>query len=383
MDLLMKNELRTLVEKQKSWCVSIFMPAHRAKPETKQDPIRFKNLLRQAERQLQTAGLRALKIKELLKPAQQLLNNSFFWEYQSDGLAVFISSEISKSYRLPIRFKKLVVVSERFHIKPLLQLFSADGRFYIFALSQKQVRLLQGTHYSATEVELEGIPKSIADVLKYYETEKQLQFHTRTPGKTGRRAAIFHGHGAGKDDAKKNILLYFQQINKGLHTLLREEQAPLVLAGVDYLLSIYKEASTYPYLIDQVVKGNPENLSPAELHTRAWPIVKSLFSQAQEQAVTRYRRLVGTKRASHDLKVIIPAAYHGRVETLFTTVGIQRWGVFNANTNAIHFHRNARPGDGDLMDLAAVYALLNGGTVYAVAPKRMPEATLVAAIFRY
>jgi hypothetical protein len=383
MNLLTKNDLKVLVEKQKDLCISIFMPAHRAKPETRQDPIRFKNLLRQAEKQLHIAGLRAPEIRELLKPAQKLLNNSFFWQYQSDGLAVFISSKIFRHYRLPFRFKKLMVVSNRFHTKPLLQLFSADGRFYILALSQNQVRLLQGTRYSTAEVELERVPKSIDDILKYYDTEKQLQFHTHTPGKTGRRVAIFHGHGAGKDDAKKNILLYFQQINQGLRALLREEQAPLILAGVNYLLSIYKKANTYPYLLDMVIEGNPENLSTEELHSQAWPIVKPLFFQAQEEAVTQYRRLSGTERASHDLKVIIPAAYRGRIETLFIAVGIQRWGTFDFDSNIVHFHRDAKPGDGDLLDLAAIQTLLNGGTVYAVDPKRVPEKALLAAVFLY
>jgi len=41
-----------------------------------------------------------------------------------------------------------VVVSDRFHLKPLLPLLTGDGRFYILALSQNQVRLLQGTRYS-------------------------------------------------------------------------------------------------------------------------------------------------------------------------------------------------------------------------------------------
>jgi hypothetical protein len=43
-----------------------------------------------------------------------------------------------------------VVVTDRFHIKPLLPLLSGDGRFYVLALSQSEVRLLQGTRYSVS-----------------------------------------------------------------------------------------------------------------------------------------------------------------------------------------------------------------------------------------
>jgi hypothetical protein len=383
MALFTRNDLKILIKKQRGWCISIFMPAHRAKPETLQDPIRFKNLLRQAEKQLKAAGLRASGIKELLSPAQKLLDSDLFWQYQSDGLAVFISSGIFKYYRLPFRFKKLVLVSDRFHTKPLLQFLSADGRFYILAFSQNRVRLLQGSQDGASEIELRGVPKGIADILKYYDAEKQLQLHTGTPGRPGKRAAIFHGHGGGKEEVKKNLLLYFQQVDKGLHGIFGEEQAPLVLAGVDYLIPIYKRANTYPHLMEQIIVGNPDNLNAEELHERAWSIVKPLFFQEQEKAVSRYLELTGTGRASHDLKSIIPAAHQGRIETLFLAVGIQKWGLFDPDANSILFHRYAKPGDGDLLDLAAIQTILNGGKVYAVDPKRVPGGTSAAAVFRY
>ncbi len=67
MDLLQKDELKTLIQKPEGPCVSIYMPTHRAFPDTKQDPIRFKNLLREAEERLKQAGFRSLEAKKLLK----------------------------------------------------------------------------------------------------------------------------------------------------------------------------------------------------------------------------------------------------------------------------------------------------------------------------
>jgi len=90
MNLLSKEELRSLMEKPGGWCVSIFMPTHRVSPDTKQDPIRFKNLLREAEARLKTAGPRSPDAKKLLKPAQPLVPDTLFWQHQSDGLAAFL-----------------------------------------------------------------------------------------------------------------------------------------------------------------------------------------------------------------------------------------------------------------------------------------------------
>jgi hypothetical protein len=371
------------MHKQQGPCISVFMPAHRAAPENQQNPIRFKNLLGEAEPQLLASGLRTPEVEKRLKPAQELLNNRSFWQHQSDGLSVFISPQTSRYYRLPLEFDELVVVTNRFHIKPLLTLFSGNGRFYLLALSQNEIRLFQGTRFSISEVELEGVPESIDQALKYDHPEKQLQFHTRTPGGTGDRAAMFHGHGVGTDDAKQNIFRYFRQIDKGLHNLLKEEQAPLALAGVEYLLPIYRQANTYPYLAAEGITGNPDELSAKELHGRAWSVVQPLFLKAQDEAATRYKQLVGTGLASKDLKAIVSAAYHGRVESLFVPVRIQEWGTFDADANVVHLHQDAEPDDEDLLDLAAIQTLLHEGTVYAVKSEEVPDGAVLAAVFRY
>jgi hypothetical protein len=361
------------------------MPTHRAGREIQQDPLRLKNLLGEAEEHLLASGLRTPDAKELLEPAQRLLQDGLFWQHQSDGLAIFLSLETFRYYRLPLDFDALVVVTDRFHIKPLLPLLSSDGRFYILALSQNDVRLLQGTRYSVSAIDLEGVPISLAEALRYDDPEKRLQFHTSTrmPGGKGKRPAIFHGHGVGSNDAETNILRYFHQVDEGLHDLLRDEQAPLVLAGVDYLLPIYRKANTYPHLVDQGIEGNPEELSAEELHECAWAIVRPLFLVAQKEAATHYRQLAGagSEQASSDLKDIIPAAHQGRVETLFVAVGIQRWGSFSLDTNVVQLHEEPEHGSEDLLDFAAVQTLLNGGTVYAVEPEKMPHKA--SAVFRY
>jgi len=385
MKILTGDDLRALMSKHTGLCVSIFMPTHRAGAETQQDPIRLKNLLGKAEECLLASGLRTPEAQELLKPAQKLLWNGLFWQHQSDGLAMFLSPEEFSYYCLPFDFEELVVVAKRFHIKPLLPLLSGDGRFYVLALSQNQVRLLQGTRYSVGEVDVGRIPASFAEALRYDDPERRLQFHTstRTPGGKGERPAIFHGHGVGTNDAKANILRYFHKVDEGLQQLLRDEQAPLMLAGVDYLFSIYREANTYPYLVDEGIAGNPEELSVKELHQQAWDILQSRFLKAQKEAAVQYSQLADTKQASRDIETVVPAAYHGRIEILFVALGVQRWGIFDPERNKVQLHREAEPGGEDLLDFAAVQTLLNGGTVYAVEPEKVPDEAPLAAVFRY
>lgn len=110
-----------------------------------------------------------------------------FWQHGSDGLAVFLARDLFRSYRLPIRFDELVAVSNRFHTKPLLPLLTGDGRFYVLALSQNDVRLFLCTKYSVSEVNLEGVPRSLEEALRYDEAGRPLQLQAHTVGGRGGR----------------------------------------------------------------------------------------------------------------------------------------------------------------------------------------------------
>ncbi len=387
MDNLTRAELRTLISKPFEVGVSIYLPTHRIGRETEQGPILLKNLLKEANGKLHTYGLRTPEIQTLLNPAESLLVDNLFWQYQIDGLALFLSPAGLRSYRLPLRFDPLVVVGKHFHIKPLFQLVTNDKHFFVLAVSQKEIRLFRCTQYSVSKVDLREVPTSLAQALRFDDPEKHLQFHTGTssPGVGGDRSALFHGHGGSVNNTKSNLLRYFHKIDKGLQELLRDERAPLVLAGVKYLLPIYQEANNYPHLMEECIEGNPEELSAEELHKRACEITHPVFAKAQKEAVVQYTQLSNMKsgQTSCDLEKIIIAAYTGRVKTIFVAIEVQEWGMFDPRLSKILLHEEFIPGDEDLLDFAATQTFLNGGIVYALRTESMPSGSSIAAIFRY
>lgn len=386
MDLITKADIEELME-HSSWpCISIFMPAHRAGNEIQQDRIRLKNLLRTAEQCLVQDGLRGTEARELLAKPAEMLEDHPFWEQQSDGLAIFLSPEKYRRFRVPLDFKESVLIADHFHLKPIIPLFMGDGRFYVLALSQGQIRLFQGTHYSVNQLSPEALPKSLQETLWYDDPEKQLQFHTgtSTPGKP-RRGAMFHGHGVGIDDNKTTILRYFHKVNDGLHEVLRDERWPLVVAGVDYLFPLYKEANTYKYLMEEPIAGNPELLNPEDLHRSAWEIVGPYFDGERERAAAHCQEVSGAKYASNNLEGILLAACMGRVNYLFALRGIEQWGTYSTETMEVSIHDRQELGDVDLIYLAIVCTILNRGTAYVVGPEKMPQpaGSPIAALFRY
>jgi hypothetical protein len=388
MDIMTRAELEQLMNKEQQWCVSIYMPTHRAGREAQQDPIRLKNLLGEADKRLSDKGVGRRDIQKMLEPASKLLQDSYFWQHQSDGLAIFISPNRVRRYRLPLNFAELIDVTDHFHIKPLLPLFTGDGQFYILALSQNVVRLLNCTRDSVSEVDIGQVGGSLAEAIPSVNHQMSLQLHTSgsTGGVSGSGSVTFHGQAGGSDESAKNELLrYFRLVSDDLTEFLKGDQVPLVLVGVDYLLPIYKEANTYPNLIDTVIKGNPDLLRADELHKNAWEIIRPLFQAAQEEAVAHYQQLAGqaSERVADTLEKIVPAASDGRVETLFVAAGVQEWGVIDPVTSEIEIHDQIESGDESLLDLAVVQTYLKGGIVYAVEPEIVPGGTSAAAVLRY
>lgn len=383
MNVFTGKDLKQIARPQKTPCLSVFMPTERVGKRIQQNAIRFKNRLSEAKRQLEKRGFREIDIRDMLGPAQKLLNDNQFWRYQSSGLAVFINPELFLYYRLPLEFDEMVVVANQFHIKPLLTMLSGDGTFYILALSQNMVKFFQATRDTIHEVEIDGLPRNMDDALGYDNLEKQVQFHTGTPKRKGKREAMFHGHGAAADIPQEFLLRYFRKVSRALHPVLKEERAPLCLAAVEYLIPLYKDASSYSHVLDKGIGGNPENLRPEELHKKAWDIAGPLFLQEQNKAAQTYLDLAETEKASNLLQEVVPASFHGRAAVLFVAVGVQKWGTFDPGSNKLAVHSKKRIHDVDLLDFAAVHTLLNGGTVYAVKPDDVPGGSSMAAVYRY
>lgn len=385
MDLLNPPALKSLIAQQGKWCVSLYIPMHRVGREQQQNPIRLKNLLAQAETRLLANGLRRPDVQKLMRPAEELLWNREFWQHQGDGLAIFLTNDFYKVYRLPVDFEELLMTGNSFHIKPLLPCLGRGIKFYALAISLHNVRLFEANADTLSEIEL-NFPTSIEEALRMDDPEKYLNLHSGSISMSEAKGGggIFHGHNIA-DDEKKNILRFFQSVNQGLNDLLEERTIPMVLAGVDYLLAIYREANSYQNLLEDGIIGNPDRQDVKELHEKAWQIVKPIFEESKKKAFEKFEQFSGQQsdRATSDLKAAVKAATFGQMETLFVPLNRQKWGRYDAQKDKVILENEPGPNSEDLLDYAAAQTLLNSGQVFAVPPEQVPGGGEIAAILRY
>ena len=382
--ILTASEIRELVRYEHPLCLTIFMPTETAGAEIQQNPLRLKNLIDEARELLAERRLPSGEIQAMLAPLEDLLTDLLFWQHQSTCFAAFLSPEGAQTFRLPVQCESSVILGPRYHILPLFSLLQGDGLFYMLALELNQVRLFQATRYSVTEVDLGDTPASLEDFLGPEEFQRHVQWHSGAPGRSGRRDALYHGVGPGDDiHEKKDIMRFFHALDKGLARFFQEESHPLVLIGVEYLHPMYKEANTYPNLLDRGVSGSPKMKEGKDLFAEAWELVRPQFDRERREDLKSYANLSATDQTSTDLHRILAGAHYGRLAALFVTRGTRQWGRYNPETNELILHEERKPDSEELVNLAAARAFQMGGRVYLVDTGESPGGAPLAATFRY
>lgn len=374
-----RNELDTLLEKQKNVNLSIFLATGVKEGNPQKGKIRFKNLIKKGAKELEKRGLDDGEIKKFTDPMEELVDYTKFWNALDKGFAIFATEDGIYHYNMPVEFDDTVVAKDHFYIKPLFPVFQRNGQYYVLAISQNDVRLLHCTRDEVSEVELEDVPKNFDDALQYDIPNPTLQQSARTPGGN----AVFHGHGYGMEDEKVDIGKYFQVVSQSLYKALDNKEIPMILAAVDYLHPIFKENNKYPKLMDEGIVGNPDNKNLKELQEEGWKLIKPHLEKEENEALDKYYNLIGSGKASHDIEVIVNAAYNQRIEALMIKEGAQLWGTYDSKNQKVEIGEGPDEEQEELFNFAALQTFINRGKVYILEEEKMPENHKIAAVFRY
>jgi len=359
-------EYSALAASHEQPCITIYMSDNTPVGGMEQILTRLKNLLRTAESSFQGFPMTVGEAEELLTSHWSSIQDNEPVHPGTQGLAIFMSRNFFGRCHLPIAAPGFVVVGREFFIRPLLRFVPTDDRFFVLALSQKHVKLFEGSRRGIRERTMKEVPENLHDDLE------GLPFAARHKG-------VYHGPSL---DHKDRLIHFFRDIDHGVAASLKGQQAPLVVASVDYLFPIYKEANTYPDLLEDMVTGNPDLLSPYALHAASWRVVEKQFSEARARAFAVYQAHINSSRTSSNLRKVVIAAERGLVRFLFLPSEGEQWGSLAA-PETVHVHNKQEPGDDELLNLAAVLTIRRGGHVYVVPPNELPEGAEVAAVFRF
>jgi hypothetical protein len=383
-DALTREELKEILTTEGP-CVTVLIPFEEAQRPRKQEHVRLKHGVAEAERRLTVAGVSQEEIRNLLQPLRDFAAD---WEpddARGGGIAILRSRDLFRVIRLSSPLQESVAVGSHFEIRPFLREFEAHRPFCILALAQKNVRMLRCTDHSSEEVPL---PRDVAKDLdswgQFSQPDHNLLNKSTAGPSAGTSKGILQSTNTDRDDKDEYLLHFYKQIDRGVNEVLRREQAiPVVPAGVDYELALYHRVSTYPYLLRDGVHGAPDGLKGGEMHKRALELVRSQLDPGLERALSLYDDNISLGRAAHQVNQVVRCAFEGRVCHLLLADGASQMGNFDDATQRVKQHGSFVPGDEDLLNAAALQTILHGGEVYLVPKEIVPGNSVIAAVLRY
>ncbi len=382
MNILDINHASELFAVQEPPCLSLYQPTHRTHPTNQQDPIRFRNLIRELENSLrqkfttQASG-------PLLAPFRKLADDAEFWNHTADGLAVLGSHDRFQVYRLQRPVAELAVVANSFHLKPLLRILQSADRYHILGLSRQTVQLFEGNRDALDPIELPAdVEETIARALGGDVKERHVE--VRTGGESSAAVGARGGQGSAADLAEREAERFFRAVDRViLEHYSRPSGLPLLLAALPEHHTPFRRISVNPLLLDQALPIHPNDLPIKGLRDRAWALVEPYYLARLAGLIEMFGVARSKGLGEADLSQVMRAATAGRVATLLIEADRHIPGRVDATTGAIEFGDLAHPDVDDLLDDLAELVLRKGGQVVIVPSERMPTQSGLAAIYRF
>jgi hypothetical protein len=382
-DLLTMESLAELASVHQPPCLSLYQPTRRRHPENQQDPIRFRNLVKQLEASLRQK-YPAVEIRPVLEPFEALAHEHDFWNHTLDGLAVLGGPALFRVFRLQRPVAEFAVAADSFHTKPLRRFLQTVGGYQVLGLSLQKIQLFEGNRDALDEVEpAPGVPRTITEALGDELSEPHRT--VASYGGVGQGSVpMHHGDGGKQDAVQADAERFFRAVDRAViehHS--QPSGLPLILAALQEHHHLFRRISHNPFLIGEGLIINPDTLPIDELRKRAWQVVEP---QHQAMLVTLADEFLAAKSkglGSADLAQVAQAAAGGRVATLLIESDRQIAGRLDVATGRVKVDDLSNPQVDDLLDDLGELVGKMGGRVLVIPAERMPAHTGLAAIYRY
>jgi len=364
-------------------CLSLYVGLSSAPPPqgAKANELEWKEIVRRIEPKLKQYGTQGRELLESIMDWDAILPAG---KARGNSLAVFRSPDQFRVAWLDEPTSSRAVVGPHFYIRPLLPQVTRNAVFDILALSRNDVRMLRCTSRNSEEVAFPpGVKTSFDDWMNTAKPDHVSNTMEVGGPSTGSMKGVMSTYSTtDREDRGEFVAHFFGQIDRGVNELLRGRSEPVVLAGVDHQLSLYRSISTYPNLAQEAVQGAPNGLKAGEMHARALEAMSRCYRKKVDDVLAEYNHKAGGG-ASNRLKDIVTAAHDGRVLTLLVSDSLESTGVFDQATHTVKARETGGSEDEDLINDAAVQTILHAGQVYVVQNGRMPNGAPLAAIFRF
>lgn len=345
-------------------CISIYLSPYTSGGRPVSFLPQLHEVIKAAGQALASTSLAQNQQERLLQPLRDFANQEH--ETTHDSLVIFCADNLLEAFRIHSRLPESMHIANNFFIKPLITAVGHIHEFDILALSQKHVRLFRCTDQSVTPVPLPaGFPKSVQEAEALDIPDHVLEARSAAGSSSGTTGRIHFGTDTLREKTNRYLHDFFKIIDREINHLLLEKQQPLLVAGTDRELALYRRVSTYPYLLDAGITCSPEHLTEAELHKRALEALKAQDIRDEEQLLLHLTEKAPVRTAPTDLSAILVAARSGQIDHLFLS------------------GKDSTTVDDETVNLIALETIRHRGQISTFRYIDLPSGGALAVTFRY
>ncbi len=381
-DLLTIELLAELAKVGEPPCLSLFQPTYRRHPENQQDPIRFRNLVKELEASLQQK-YPVGESRLLLEPFDALAHDQDFWNHSWEGLAVLGDPNHFRVFRLQRPVAALAIVADSYHTKPLRRFLQSVDRYQVLGLGLNRMQLFEGNRDALDYIDpAPGVPQTITEALGDESAEPPLMVASYGGVSQG-TTPLRHGDGGRQDHEQSNAERFFRAVDRAvLEHHSRPAGLPLILAALPEHHHLFRHVSHNPFLLAEGLSFNPEFLPIGELRERAWQVVEPQYHARLSAVTDEFAVAKSNGLGSDDVAQVAQAAAAGRVATLLIESDRLIAGRLDVATGRVEVTDLSDPHIDDVLDDLGELVGRMGGRVLVMPAERMPGRTGLAAIYR-
>lgn len=300
-DKLTGENLLALQKERGKICVSIVVPTHRLSPERRADKLELERAIAEARMMLQIKYTES-QIEPLLKAMDELYQSVDF-THNDDGLGFYVSPDVKLAVWYPVLVEKKVMVGDNFEVRDLLYKMNYAKPYFALLLTEKRVRLFEGSWNELTEIKDKNFPKPYEEEYSY-----------NPPSQSTSYAGYAHVKGFEKDKSEMEetrFKSFFRHADELLgHYLLND--TPLILLGPGKELAWFNDISAHNKNVISKIAGSYDHSRIKDLADIAWPAMQLYLKTTVEQAVNDFREKIGAHLAVSGIQEVWQAVKEGR-----------------------------------------------------------------------
>ncbi len=291
--MILKEQLQKLATEKNAPCVSISLNTHRTHPNSEQDKITLKRLLKEAkDRVIAEFGKR--EVAQLLENIETV-GDEIDVNYNLDSSHIFLSNDTKEVIKSSWEStNEGVQIAKGFDVRAIVKMFSRSENYLVMLLSQSGVHLY------------EAIDDSIVKEIRNDDFPFTENSHYNTNAdKTSDSKHL--------DDLVREFL---NKVDKALLNVNLETNLKcVVIATSDNYVRLQQVADKPSiYLGHDNIDYN--NVAEHQIVHQSWNLVKELVKHSRSEAISEMKEAVGLGLVLTDLQEIYQAAIDGRGELL-------------------------------------------------------------------